>query len=380
MAKITRFTQKIFGRTAGISQIGVFGSLAAGSPTYTSDPATAQSLTNFDDGWFAAVVGENSPAIQDRNSLDFVETSQLAYILQAGIPEWDAGTTYYIGSIAQDGLGNIYISQQNANINNALTNASFWATSGGSVRTITASATALASDNFIRADSSTGSLVLTLPAVASVPVGKKLTIKYIETAGSNIVTVQANASELIDNANTFVLGSSQAGITIENNGTSWNITSTAFLITSNSVGTSAIVNQSITQAKLAPRTTGTTVPAGGVAISGSSGSFSSTNTSPVQVPNFSVTIVTTGRPVTLQIGPDGTTNAFQMDALGGGGTLQFARNGTQILLSTTPSTTAFYGFNYTDFPPAGTYTYTFLVAAGSAATQIINARMIVYET
>lgn len=223
MSKITRFTQKIFGSTAGIGQIGILGSLAQGSPAYTVDPATAQSLSNFNDGWYSAVVGENSPAIQDVNSLDFVITSQLAYMLQAGIPEWDSGTTYYIGSIAQDGLGNLYVSLQDNNTGNALSSSSFWGNSSGATRTVTANTTVLISDGYIRSNSTSGNLVMTLPAVASTALGKTIRIKDVGT-GSHSTSVVGHSSELIDGNNTYSSALNQYdSVTLFNTGTGWDV-------------------------------------------------------------------------------------------------------------------------------------------------------------
>lgn len=131
MSKILRKVQKIFGINAGFDQIAVFGSLANTSPAYSTDPAVIQSLTQYDDGWFEAVIGDNSPAIEDVNALDYVETYQLAYLMQTGVPEWDATTTYYIGSFASDGLGNLYYSTVDNNINNAFTDGTKWQLYGG---------------------------------------------------------------------------------------------------------------------------------------------------------------------------------------------------------------------------------------------------------
>lgn len=127
MSKIARKLAKIFGETAGAQQIGQFGSFAAGSVAYSTDPDVIQSLGNYSAGWFAAIVGSNSPAIQDVNALDYLWSYQLAYLMQAGIPEWDDDTTYYIGSIvAQVATGILYRSIQDANINNAVTDPTFW--------------------------------------------------------------------------------------------------------------------------------------------------------------------------------------------------------------------------------------------------------------
>jgi hypothetical protein len=110
MAKILRKIAKIFGSTASSDQIGEFGSLANGAPAYTSDPTVIQSLSNYAAGWFAAVIGGNSPAIEDVNALDYLWSYQLAYLMQAGMPEYDATTTYYTNSMVNY-LGAIYVCQ-----------------------------------------------------------------------------------------------------------------------------------------------------------------------------------------------------------------------------------------------------------------------------
>lgn len=131
MAKIVRKVQKIFGSTAGVNQIGQFGSLAAGSIAYTTDPATIQALSNYLTGWFGAILGSNSPAIEDMNALCYLFAYQLSYLMQEGVAEWDATTTYYIGSVVNDGNGILYVSKTNTNLNNALTLGAFWKTLSG---------------------------------------------------------------------------------------------------------------------------------------------------------------------------------------------------------------------------------------------------------
>ena len=129
MAKIARKTSKLFASTAGGSDIGVFGSLAAGSPAYSTDPAVIQSLSNFLTGWAAETIATRRPAYQDFNALDFLTFYQLGYLFQAGIPEWDAGTNYFTGSICTAvGTGILYRSLTDNNLNNAVTDASKWET------------------------------------------------------------------------------------------------------------------------------------------------------------------------------------------------------------------------------------------------------------
>jgi hypothetical protein len=74
MAKLTRVIQKIFGINAAQNEMAVFGSLNAGSPAFTKDPKTIQSLVNFLNGLRAGVVGNNSPALEDINALYYLMT------------------------------------------------------------------------------------------------------------------------------------------------------------------------------------------------------------------------------------------------------------------------------------------------------------------
>lgn len=125
MAKIIRKNQKIFGLNATTGQMKQFGSLAAGTPINATDVEIIQALSQFTDGWYAAVMGGNSPAIQDRNALDHVLSYQLAYLMQAGVAEWDDATTYYIGSLVND-AGTLYFSLQDNNLNHGVSDDAWW--------------------------------------------------------------------------------------------------------------------------------------------------------------------------------------------------------------------------------------------------------------
>lgn len=127
MAKITRAAQKIFGNLVGATgNFGKFGSLAAGTPQYSKDPKEIQSLSAWDLGWAAATVGTKSPALEDMNSLFYLAFRQLAYLLQTGMPEYDAETPYFLNSQCQV-AGVEYISLQDNNTGNDPTTATnFW--------------------------------------------------------------------------------------------------------------------------------------------------------------------------------------------------------------------------------------------------------------
>lgn len=227
MAKLGRYTQLIFGSTAAPNQIAKFGSLAAGSPTRysgaTVTPALIQILSNYATGWFGAVLGGNSPAIEDWNAICYLFAYQLTYLFQAGVPEWDSATIYYIGSLANN-AGVLYVSITDNNVNNVVTDTNNWKMYQNGQRTTTANDTATQNDDFIRANPTGGSFTQTLPAVASTPVGKRITVKTVGTSG-NTVTVKGNGAELIDQANTIILGTlpTNDAATVRNNGTSWDI-------------------------------------------------------------------------------------------------------------------------------------------------------------
>lgn len=133
MPAIQRKTQKIFGQSLTPSgNVAVWGSLAAGSPAYSNDPAVIQSSAWLS-GLNNALIGNRSPAQEDLNGLFLTITQQLAYILSSGVPEWDTDTTYYIGQFVRSGAG-LYVSIADNNLANAVTNTNKWAPYGSTIR------------------------------------------------------------------------------------------------------------------------------------------------------------------------------------------------------------------------------------------------------
>lgn len=195
MSKLTRATQKVFASNAAADQIGVFGSLAAGTPTTTTNPETIQSLSKFLDGWFSAILLKNAPAVEDQNALDFLWSRQLAYLFQTGIAEWDAETTYYIGSFANNGTGVIYQSLLDDNINHALTDTTWWAKYVPSDTVVQAVTTyqALKSDTLITLNGAP--FTVTLPTAASA-LGPIKFLK-IDTSGARVYTIARSSSDTI---------------------------------------------------------------------------------------------------------------------------------------------------------------------------------------
>lgn len=124
MARLTRITNILFGSTASGTDIEQFGSaVQLGIPNYTTNPGTIQALSAWTNGWSAALVVANQSAYkQDMNALHYVLSYQLGYLLQQGIPEWDASTVYYASpnpSIVQYNGGQLYQSLQDSNTGNA---------------------------------------------------------------------------------------------------------------------------------------------------------------------------------------------------------------------------------------------------------------------
>lgn len=117
MPKIERKTQKIFGGNAESDQLAVFGSMISGTPVYNDDIEALQSEA-YTEGWKAAVAANEAPFMEEMNAVQYGFSKQLAYLFQEGIPEWDAGTTYYLNSFCQVG-GVIYKSKLDENINHS---------------------------------------------------------------------------------------------------------------------------------------------------------------------------------------------------------------------------------------------------------------------
>lgn len=105
MAKITREPQSIFcGSHAALPdyQIAVFGSAKAGTPAYSGDPSAIQAAAYLT-GWADAAVNNKAPTLQEMNGLFYVSTYQIAYLLQTGVPEYHATTTYFVDSVVNYG-------------------------------------------------------------------------------------------------------------------------------------------------------------------------------------------------------------------------------------------------------------------------------------
>lgn len=128
MAKLTRQLQKIFGETANLrNEITAFGTTTETTPIFTDDISTIQT-NDYSNGWFSETSdGDNRPFAEDRNAIDYLFSRQLKYLFQAGLPEWIATETYYIGAFVRSGSV-LYVSIVDNNLNNnpTTTGTNYW--------------------------------------------------------------------------------------------------------------------------------------------------------------------------------------------------------------------------------------------------------------
>ena len=129
MERIERSTQKVFAGESGTESIAVFGSMKTGNPIYTDNIEDLQS-SDYEQGWEEGIVANEAPFLEEMNGVQYVLSKQIAYGFQEGMAEYDAGTTYYIGSwckgIDETGRRSIYESLTDNNLGNPLTDSSKW--------------------------------------------------------------------------------------------------------------------------------------------------------------------------------------------------------------------------------------------------------------
>lgn len=128
MARLTRKHQKLFAGSA--TNNGVFGSLQANNPQTSNDLATLQSLPAFEEGWdSAAFSADKLPPLEEFQGVQYGISYQQCYMLQEGIPEWEVGTEYNVGSVTKELTSTgfrLYSSLTDNNIGNALSNTTYW--------------------------------------------------------------------------------------------------------------------------------------------------------------------------------------------------------------------------------------------------------------
>lgn len=130
MAKLPRVNLIQFGRDGSAANFGEFGTLADGTKITTKNLVTLQSNAAWLLGWQSATLANKRPAYQDFNGLQYVHSYMMCYLFQAGIPEWNTDTIYFIGSFCQV-AGTVYKSKTDTNTgNNPATDTTNWGTFG----------------------------------------------------------------------------------------------------------------------------------------------------------------------------------------------------------------------------------------------------------
>ena len=233
MPRLEKKIPKVFGLTSPEDRLGQVGSLRAGAPTTSRDPAVLQALQNFSDGWPAVVVGNNSPAIEDMNALMYVMTFFTKYLYENGIPELDTLETYYQNAIMS------YQGSPVVAIRNEFTptpvpvvgplNPTDFASLGKQVQFASLlNESALRNKDIIlcNADAVVGDVMdLRVPNCATIPLGKQYIIKNTSTKGS-VKKINVNSvTDTFDGEASILLSAEfmNESLTIINNGTGWSI-------------------------------------------------------------------------------------------------------------------------------------------------------------
>ena len=140
----------------------------------------------------------------------------------------------------------------------------------------------------------------------------------------------------------------------------------------------------VLQSNLYKRKLAAVAAAGDVAISSSSGIFSTTSTAGVAVPNLSVQLWTTGRPVIVMLIADTSLNSQLGSSQNAGAGASLAVNGTivQMCRLGANSAASYNGpTSFIDLPPSGLQTYSIItnVVASGGTAYWYNIRMVAYE-
>ena len=198
---LARKYQKIFGKNADATDLGVVGSKTEDNPQYSADVETLQSLSNWETGLRAIVTNSIAPYLQDHNSIFYVITSQLAYLFQAGIAEWNSQTEYVANRSVVLKSGKIYMAiANNTNVEPEVT--ASWDTYWKNISTWGNVAGTLSSQTDLWNYILKGGLTTTCdtakttsikditlsdipaPTITYLPVGTKIKVKF--TNGSNV--------------------------------------------------------------------------------------------------------------------------------------------------------------------------------------------------
>lgn len=213
-----------------------------------------------------------------------------------------------------------------------------------------------------------GSKFITLSPTGTLPANYSLNLPALP-AQTNVMTLDTSGN--------------MSSITYDQVGS--NMTS----VGANAIGVSMTSTGANATAESVTRSSGSSVGILGIAISSSCGTFSITNQSNIAITNFSVTLVTSGRPIMVMIIPDGNTTTPGIMTQSSTGNVDsstikvlnnssvvfttglFVGTSSGVQSSATPLT-------FLDIQPAGTYIYTVTATTGNGFS-CINMKLLAYE-
>lgn len=189
---LSRILQKIFGKNAESTDMGIVGSKASNNPQTSKDIAEIQSLSAWESGMRNIVSTTNAPYLQDHNSLFYVITTQLAYLFQAGIAEWESQTEYFADISYVSYGGEIYKAIANST-NQTPPNTSYWeCVSNFSVVTKTYSSTIALDNNKINVVTLGGNVTFSLPTPTNTTMLNQIEVQLYKPTASYTVTLGTN--------------------------------------------------------------------------------------------------------------------------------------------------------------------------------------------
>jgi len=126
MAELTAKLIKTFSNvsatgSSGQSQIAAFGARAQGTTLCSKNTETLQNYAEYGNGIKSALINDTPLSIQELDGLCYTITRELDYLQKSGIPEYNIGTEYFIGSFAAGttgATGNLYMSNIDNNVGN----------------------------------------------------------------------------------------------------------------------------------------------------------------------------------------------------------------------------------------------------------------------
>lgn len=355
-------------------------------PTYATDLNTCLGIVDSHDHTVGNGVKITPSGMNITSDLSFNSTSSAIALYKAVFTSQSValtGTNFlsFIG-------GNLYVNDSSGN--------QIAITSGGGVAGSPGSIGSLASP--AAATYSAGSKLFTWTSAATKAAAMDngaVTIRETDVASAKGITIKSPTSLAADyNLTLFAaLPGSAMYVSCDSSGNLGNVSADTIGAAMTSTGSNAI---SVART----RATGTTVAAGGVAISTSSGGFSSTSASMTDVTGLSVTITTSGRPVQIVLVPDNSASQSRIGAVSTGAArsiafnIQLVKSGTasDTFLSVVSMTADNTGATLIINVPAsslslidpvsiGTYTYKVQVQAISATTTVTVGfcKLVAYE-